>query len=172
MEENFIIPLSGLAAGRKTFRWQVGKAFFGEFDNTDIQDADIQVDVVLAKVGKDLFVDLTLDGTVTVICDRCLSPLALPVEASPRFVVRFDPSAPEMEGDREVLVAEDPAALDMRQVVYDYVYMSLPIQRVHPEGECDPETVKYLSAGEPVEEETPEETSPFAALGMLLNKKK
>jgi uncharacterized metal-binding protein YceD (DUF177 family) len=77
-----------------------------------------------------------------------------------------------MEGDREVLVVEDPAALDMRQVVYDYVYMSLPIQRVHPEGECDPETVKYLSAGEPVEEETPEETSPFAALGMLLNKKK
>ena len=171
MEENFLIPLSGLAAGRKTFRWQVGKAFFGEFDNTDIQDADIRAEVGLVKVEKDLFVDLTLDGTVTVICDRCLSPLVLPVEASPRFVVRFDPSAPEMEGDREVLVAEDPAVLDMRQVVYDYVYMSLPIQRVHPEGECDPETVKYLSAGEPAEEETPEETSPFAALGMLLNKK-
>ena len=170
MKDDFLMPLSGLAAGKKTFLWQAGKAFFGEFDNTDIQDADIRVEAVLEKAGKDLLVDLTLDGTVTVICDRCLSPLALPVEASPRFVIRFDPSAPEMEGDREVLVAEDPSVLDMHQVVYDYVYMSLPIQRVHPEGECDPETVKYLSEGEPVEED-PKESSPFAALGMLFNKK-
>ena len=167
MNDEFTVPLSGLAPGRNSFLWHAGKAFFAAFDNTDIQDADIRVEAIFEKTGKDLFLDLTLDGTVKVICDRCLSELVLDVEASPRFVIRFDPSAPEMEGDREVLVPEDPACADLHQVVYDYVYMSLPIQRMHPEGECDPETVRYLSHEAP---EEPVEDSPFAALGKLFDK--
>ena len=167
MKEDFMMPLSGLAPGRTSFLWHVGKAFFGDFDNTDILDADITVEATVEKEGKDYCLDLTLDGTVKVICDRCLSEVELPVEAAPRFVIRFDPSAPDMEGDREVLVSEDPAVLDLRQVVYDYVYMSLPIQRTHPEGECDPETVRFL--GRDTAEESREE-SPFAALGRLFDK--
>ena len=167
MKDDFLMPLSGLAPGRTSFRWHVGKAFFGEFDNTDILDADIYVEVSAGKDGKDIYLDLHLEGTVTVICDRCLSEVELPVEAAPRFVVRFDPSAPEMEGDREVLVSEDPAVVDLRQVVYDYVYMSLPIQRTHPEGACDPDTVRFLGR-EKVEQ--PHEESPFAALGRLFDK--
>jgi len=163
-----MIPLNGLAAGRNAFLWHVGKAFFGDFDNTDILDADIRVDAVLVKAGGDLLIDLAMDGAVCVICDRCLSKVTLKVQAAPRFVIRFDPSSPEMEGDREVLVPEDPSVLDLHQAVYDYVYMSLPIQRVHPEGECDPQTVRYLSREE---SEDPAESSPFAALGKLFDKK-
>ena len=168
MKDDFLMPLSGLAPGRTSFLWHVRKAFFGEFDNTDILDADISVEAIVEKEGKDIYLDLALDGTVKVICDRCLSEVELPVEAAPRFVIRFDPSAPEMEGDREVLVADDPAGLDLHQVVYDYIYMSLPIQRTHPEGECDPDTVRFLGR-ETVEE--PREESPFAALGRLFDKK-
>ena len=169
MENDFRIPLDGLAPGRSSFSWHVGKAFFGDFDNTDILDADIQADVLVQKAGKDIFLDLNIDGTVLVTCDRCLSDLRLAVNASPRFVIRFD-TEDEMEGDREVLVPEDLSAADLRQVIYDYVYMSLPIQRVHPEGECDPETVKYLSR-ESGEDAVPE-GSPFAALGMLFKSEK
>ena len=168
MKDDFTIPLSGLAPGRNAFLWHVGKAFFGEFDNTDILDADIRVKAGVEKSGKDIFLELNLDGTVKVLCDRCLSELELAIEATPRFVVRFDASAPEMEGDREVLVPEDPSVMDLHQVVYDYVYMSLPIQRVHPEGACDPATVRFLVQNEP--QDIPEE-SPFATLGKLLNKK-
>ena len=168
MKDDFLMPLSGLAPGRTSFRWHMGKAFFGEFDNTDIQDADISVEAVVGKEGKDIYLDLRLDGSVKVICDRCLSDVELPVEAAPRFVLRFDPSAPEMEGDREVLVAEDPSVIDLRQVAYDYVYMSLPIQRTHPEGACDPDTVRFLGRETA---EQPREESPFAALGRLFDKK-
>ena len=167
MKDDFLMPLSGLAPGRTSFLWHMGKAFFGEFGNTDILDADISVEANVEKEGKDIYLDLRLDGTVKVICDRCLSEVVLPVEAAPRFVIRFDPSAPEMEGEREVLVADDAAEMDLHQVVYDYVYMSLPIQRTHPEGECDPETVRFL--GRDTVEESHEE-SPFAALGRLLTR--
>ena len=34
--------------------------------------------------------------------------------------------------------------LDMSQIIYDYVNLSLPIKKVHPEGECDPEMMEKL----------------------------
>ena len=166
MDMDFKIPLDGLAPGRTPFSWHVGKAFFASFDNTDILDADLRADALVEKSGKDIFLDLEIEGTVTVSCDRCLAEVDLPVKASPRMVIRFR-SDDEMEGDREVLVPEDLTAADLHQVIYDYVYMSLPLQRVHPEGACDPETVKYLSHDR---EESPE-GSPFAGLGRLFEKK-
>ncbi|MBQ6244722.1 MAG: DUF177 domain-containing protein [Bacteroidales bacterium] len=67
-------------------------------------------------------------GSVTVACDRCLEDLVIPVETS--FEESYTPESDE---------------LDLRQDVYDFVCISLPLQRVHPEGECNQETTKYLS---------------------------
>ena len=35
--------------------------------------------------------------------------------------------------------------LDLSQDIYDYILVSLPMQRVHPDGGCNGETIKYLS---------------------------
>jgi uncharacterized metal-binding protein YceD (DUF177 family) len=76
------------------------------------------------------------------------------------------------EGGREIiLLPETDADMDLGQIVYDYVCTSLPLSRVHPEGECDPEVVKYLgtTAQEPARET--ESENPFASLKTLLEKK-
>ena len=73
-------------------------------------------------------VECSIEGSVTVPCDRCLEALKLPVETG--FSEVYTP-----EGDE----------LDLSQDVYDYVCTSLPLQRVHEEGQCNQETVKYLS---------------------------
>ena len=36
----------------------------------------------------------------------------------------------------------------MSQIVYDYICLSLPLQRVHEEGECNPEVMARLSGEE------------------------
>jgi uncharacterized metal-binding protein YceD (DUF177 family) len=59
---------------------------------------------------------------------------------------------------------------DLSQAVYDYVCLSLPIQRVHPEGECNPDTVRFLSQVERPDEEAAA-SSPFAALKGLFDSK-
>ena len=171
MDKLFVIGLDGLKAGRSHFTWHADGKFFGDFENSEILDADLDVDAEVEKTGASILVDSRVKGTVTVACDRCLADLVLPVETGFRLKVRFGEGGEAEEDGREEIVVEDrESGIDLGQVVYDYVYMSLPIQRVHPEGECDPETVKYLSEGEPVEED-PKESSPFAALGMLFNKK-
>ena len=157
---NLIIPLNDWAAGERKFHSHVGLEFFQTFDNTEILDASVEVDVCVRKEGlRKVKADLHLQGTVTVPCDRCLEPIDIPVEANEML---------DAEKEEELLTAD--GELDLRQAVYDFVCLSLPIQRVHPEGACNPDTVRFLGhPGQKDEEAAP--SSPFAALKGLFDSK-
>ena len=173
--DHMIIPLNDWAAGERQYRFHAGLEFFQTFDNSEILDADVNVEVLVAKEGmRRVEADLHLSGTVTVACDRCLEPLVLPVDAEPSFSVRFDvPEDDFSELGKEVLpLSAADADLDLRQAVYDYVCLSLPLQRVHPEGECNPDTIRFLSQEERKDEEAEAQAnSPFAALKGLFDSK-
>ena len=124
----FVVKLTSLAPGKNPFSWHAGAEFFEAFGNVDILDADLEVTAQVVSHGLTAEASCGIAGTVTVACDRCLEDLVIPVETS--FEETYTPESDE---------------LDLRQDVYDYVCISLPIQRVHPEGECNQETTKYLS---------------------------
>ena len=81
--KNIIIPLGGWAAGERSFRFHADTEFFQEFDNTEILNADVDVEVRVVKSGTKAEAELHLTGFVTVPCDRCLEPLQVPVEEDP-----------------------------------------------------------------------------------------
>jgi len=124
----FIVSLVGLPTGRSEYFWKAGIEFFATFGNQDITDADIDVRVTVVNRGATVLVNCDIEGSVTVPCDRCLDDLEIPVETS--FEETYVP-----EGEN----------LDLSQDVYDFVCIALPMQRVHEEGGCNSETVKYLS---------------------------
>ena len=124
----FVVKLTSLAPGTSHFTWHAGPEFFEIFENQEILDADLEVKADVRSHGLTVDAACEIAGSVTVACDRCLEDLVIPVETS--FEETYTPDSDE---------------LDLRQDVYDYVCISLPLQRVHPEGECDQETTKYLS---------------------------
>jgi len=151
----FVIPISGLTQGSTAFDWRADKEFFGNFENTEIFDAALEVRADVLKKGGKITLECEIQGTVTVQCDRCTEDLVLPVDTS------FELEAPD--GVEE---------WDISQDVYDYVNISLPMQRVHRDGECNPDTVKYLAVDTaPADlDEGPVDT-PFAALKDLFKDK-
>ena len=168
MNDNFIIPLNGLAAGETRFSWHAGKEFFDSFENTEILDADVDIEVRVEKSGRYLGVDCEVEGDVTVECDRCLEDLEMPVDSHIALSVKYgeeENQEEHQEGEREIIfVPQDSAEFDMSQIIYDYICLALPIQRVHEEGGCNPETVKFYDAPIVSESQEGEQASPFAAL--------
>ena len=166
---DFLIPVNGLASGKTSYRWTVGKEFFEEFENPDIIDASVEVEAVAEKSGHYIGVDCHISGSVTVSCDRCLGRLAIPVDTTGRLSVKFGSvddgteTSAEEDGREIVLLSGSDADLDMRQIIYDYTCLSLPMQRVHAEGECDPEVTLYLGGSRQADEAGGEET-PFSVL--------
>jgi uncharacterized metal-binding protein YceD (DUF177 family) len=124
----FVVKLTSLKPGTNHFVWHAGAEFFESFGNVEILDADLEVTADVRNHGLTADAVCEIAGTVTVACDRCLEDLVIPVETS--FEESYTPESDE---------------LDLRQDVYDYVCISLPMQRMHPEGECNQETTKYLS---------------------------
>ena len=174
MKDDFIVPLNGLAQGRTEFRRRVGKEFFEHFENSEILEAGLDVDVLVEKSGRYIGVDCTIEGDVTVICDRCLEDLTLPVSTGFKLSVKFGSAGEgsEMEGEREIVVLPvTDADLDLAQTVYDYICLSLPVQKVHEEGGCNPEALKYLSSEDGQGLPGKDNSTPFAGLKDLLGKK-
>ncbi len=169
MNNRFIIPLNELTAGENVFIWQIGKEFFDSFDNSEILDAHLVADVKVDKSSRCIRIDCDVRGNVIVECDRCLDELDMPVGVGIRLSVKYGSGeqADDMQdGEREVvLVPEVDAELDMGQIIYDYVCLSLPMQRVHPAGGCNPDAMKYYSAPEGFDVFNEEgEMNPFSVL--------
>lgn len=163
----FIIPLNGLTASGLDFTWNAGKEFFETFGNSEIMDAGILVDCSVAKIAGKVMVDCSVSGSVTVQCDRCLEDLIMPVSIDIPLLVKFGDVEETPDEEREVIAVEaTDTELDLGQIIYDYVCLSLPIQRIHPDGGCNPEVVKYMAGGADVADSADDvdTCSPFASL--------
>ena len=124
----FVVDLNGIGTGVKTLSAIADRKFFESFGNTDILDGEVKVDFNIRNRGTSVDVDCHIKGNVVVCCDLCLEPLTLDVVTG--FSENYIPEGKE---------------LDLSQDVYDYIITSLPLRRVHPQGECNEETTKFLS---------------------------
>ncbi|MBQ9184273.1 MAG: DUF177 domain-containing protein [Bacteroidales bacterium] len=177
MDDNLLIQLNGLPDGSKRYHWDLGKEFFASFGNSEILEAAVSVGVKLEKSGDYIGLDIDLDGKVTVPCDRCLAPLELEVRDTFYLSVKFgsgdfikdEEAQPAGDGGdfREIVwLPEDAEGIDIRQDVYDYTYLNLPSRKVHDEGYCDPDVVRYLGR----DKATVSGNNPFESLKDVLLK--
>ncbi|MGN0190579.1 MAG: YceD family protein [Candidatus Cryptobacteroides sp.] len=171
MYKFLLVDLNGLSSGERQWSGTLDERFFVSFGNTEILDADVSVEVRAGKTASGARVDVFMEGTLTVSCDRCLEDLQMPVESEALLEVRHEgrtETAPE--DDRELIfIGVEETELDLSQIVYDYLCLSLPIQRHHEDGKCNPRVLEYLNAGK--SEEKTRNDGAFAALaGLFANK--
>jgi hypothetical protein len=97
-----------------------------------------------------LSIRLDISGTLQVECDRCLETFDMPIDASYDLVVKYgDKTTPLDEADDVITIGDDDDFLDLSQHIYEYVVLSLPARRVHPDlpdGQpgCNPEMLSHI----------------------------
>ncbi len=176
MVENkeFIIQIKGLQIGKHNYNFPIGGSFFREFENSQILDADLEAEVVLEKGSGWMNVEAVVTGDVTVECDRCLDEVVLPMDFECSMAVKFAKSVEEDDGDEFIIMDPTDSELDLTQFLYDYVCLNLPLQKVHPEGECNREMMEKLGSVNAQVEGSDGDlaaNSPFGALKGLFDKK-
>ena len=135
------IAHKALSVGTHRFDFKIGDRFFEAFEGSEIHRGKADVQVVLNKQSNLLTLDFRIEGEVCVTCDRCLEEFMMPVGYTGTLAVRY--SETEQESDGEVmwmLPGED--RVELAQYIYESIVLSLPYQRVHPEGECNPEMLE------------------------------
>lgn len=142
--KEFEIPFVGLKEGLHDYSFEITAGFFESFDYSEVNNAEIKVNVQLEKQIRMLIFRFKMKGFVVVECDRCLDDLKLDVEGDDRLIVKFGQEWAE-ETEEILIIPEKESKINISPFIYEYIMLMLPYQRVHPEGSCDQEMVSRLS---------------------------
>ena len=158
------IPVNGLALGNHSYHFDVKDDFFEGMDYSEIHQGTVSIDLDIEKRELMMTLNFALQGKVRVACDRCADEFDIPIENNEVYYVKFGSEVAE-ESDDVIVVPADQHDFDISSLIYEYIILSIPIHRVHPEGECNPEVLQMLShEEEPVAEEENETDPRWAAL--------
>lgn len=167
-DRDYIIPIKGLSIGKHHYGFSIGTTFFEDFENSEILNASIEVEVDMVREATWIKLESKMKGEVGVECDRCLDELRFPVDTTAGLLVKFVRSEEETDDDGIITLDPDESELDLKQFFYDYLCLALPLQKVHKQGDCNPDMIARLKsvAGE---KKLTDKDSPFDKLKNLLN---
>ncbi|MEI7830286.1 MAG: DUF177 domain-containing protein [Prolixibacteraceae bacterium] len=144
----YTLPFSGLSEGKHLFDFNINDRFFAEFENSEVEKGELEIQIELEKRSTYLSLSFAISGVVELVCDRCLENFIFPVKSNRKLLVKF--SEKQVEDEAELIYLHPTAfEVEVAQFIYEFVILSLPIRRVHPDGEngeslCDPVMIKKL----------------------------
>lgn len=143
---DYKIAFRGLKEGDHDFQFAISNPLFEAFENPEIKGGTGEARVRLNKSETQLVCDVEIEAEVVVPCDRCLEDCSIAIDYEGRLVVKF--SEEELEYDGEVMwLYPGESEVDLAHYIYESIILSLPYQRVHAEGECDPQMMARLTIG-------------------------
>lgn len=143
--EDTKVRLSGLKPGVYEQEIVLGDSFFEGFENEEIEGGEVHYSVRLEKSERITMLTITLEGWLATWCDRCLGRMKVKIGGVEHLNVRFSDSE-QTDDEETAIVPEDANEIDLAPWLYEYAAVRLPLQHVHPDGECDPEVTQYIGA--------------------------
>ena len=165
-KNEFLIPVSGLALGNHTYQFDIDDDFFAGMEYSEVQQGKVKVDLDIDRQETMLTLHFDLAGSVRVPCDRCADEFDQAIESSQDFFLKLGTENAE-ESDDVAVVSPELSEYDIRPLVYEYIILAIPMHRVHPEGQCNPEVIAMLNqeAAPAEDDEATDEIDPrWAAL--------
>lgn len=154
LSEVYIIQFSGLPPGKHRFNWHLDSDFFRHFNKDEVMRADLSASVELDKHNSHMKLEFTVSGRVEVPCDHCGETCSVDIDAHNALIVRLAAET-DLSGLEVVYLGPSEHLLDLRQWLYEFAWLAMPVRRTHEPGSCNPEADKYLIHEEPQREKDP-----------------
>jgi uncharacterized metal-binding protein YceD (DUF177 family) len=132
-DQQFDLPIARLSLKTHHFAFELGRAFFEQFDPKGefIADGNLHADVELTKTERLITINFHIVGTVRLTCDRSLDEYDQPLDINQQLLVRYGDEPKELDDD-VLQITPETLTLDVAQHLYDYIGLALPMKRLHP----------------------------------------
>ena len=127
-QNHYIVDLKRLPLGTHLFDFQLDNDFFSSLEKTEIISGDVACKAVLNLREEDYQLNITVHGTVFVVCDRCLDPMSLEIDDEQEIFSEDE----EMSNDKSQM-----STIDLSWLAYEIVSINIPIVHSHQAGECN-----------------------------------
>ncbi len=129
ISKHFSLPYIGLKDGIHTFNFVANKDFFAEFPNSPIKDGSFEILLEVDKRPGLSEFNFDISGYANAVCDRCLADIKLPVTGTYRIIIKIGNS--HAEDDEVIYIKDDESHIDLSQIVYEYICLSMPLVHVY-----------------------------------------
>ncbi|VAW11651.1 FIG01269488: protein, clustered with ribosomal protein L32p [hydrothermal vent metagenome] len=162
-KREFSIPFSGLKQGKHEFDYVLENEFFESFGYTDFNNVKIILDVLLKKMNTLIELELIVNGSVNVNCDRTNEPYDQDIFAKLELVVKFGDEYND-EDDEILIIPHRAHQINIAQYIYEMIVLAVPQKRVHPrviDGSLESGALQKLRELQPKEKKiNTEDTDP------------
>jgi uncharacterized metal-binding protein YceD (DUF177 family) len=150
----FELAWQGLKLGEYVFDYQLDSSFLKERGGLPDGIVDIEATVKLKLEKHDSFFELhfDIDGFIITPCDRCGDDFKLSLWDEFDLIIKLSDAdkLEELEDEADIVfVPRSETVIDLGKWLYEFLVLSIPLQRVHPENEkgesgCNQEVIKLL----------------------------
>nr|WP_262903837.1 DUF177 domain-containing protein [Sphingobacterium bovistauri] len=120
-----------------------------------------------------LIVNFTIDGTIKLNCDVCLTEFDAPVSFQERLIVKFVNEEWDSETDEVIILNKTDHELDIANLLYEYINVQVPYYAKCTEQginiSCDPEMLAKINIEEKSDIEEEKIDPRWAALKNIKN---
>ncbi|MCA5004497.1 YceD family protein [Sphingobacterium bovistauri] len=171
--KQYRIPFSGLAAGKHDFEFEINDKFFDCYEHSLVKKGNLTSNVSLQKQETMLIVNFTIDGTIKLNCDVCLTEFDAPVSFQERLIVKFVNEEWDSETDEVIILNKTDHELDIANLLYEYINVQVPYYAKCTEQginiSCDPEMLAKINIEEKSDIEEEKIDPRWAALKNIKN---
>ena len=143
-QKDFVIPFKGLSAGTHQYLFKIDQTFFESFEYFESEKGNLDIEVELIKESALLDFHFHVKGIVELVCDRCLGSFENQIDGKFRLIVKFGETFAE-ESDEVIILPLNENTIDLKQYVFEYINLLLPIKRAHQDkNDCNPDMLQKI----------------------------
>lgn len=167
--EAYRVNIQGLSNKIHHFEFDLGEGFFRKFGADLVSGGDLVAHVTLDKHETFIESEFKITGTIELVCDRSLDKFDYPIETNQKIIFKFGHEDVEISED-VVMINFNTESLELGQLMYEFIGLSIPMKRLHPRFQQDNEQEGIIYSSGPGNEKN--EIDPRWEILKNLNKNK
>ena len=146
--------------GVHNFVFKINKEFFDLIEYTELLNSNMKIDFELNKTSSMLVLKFVSNGTVELVCDRCLDEFDYHIDFNETIFIKFGEENQEIEAD-VIFLKRGSTEIDILELIYQLIMVNLPIKKIHADdvdgnSTCNPKMLERIN-GTSLEDELEQE---------------
>lgn len=130
---NYEISFSGLKNGKHEFEFIIHQEFFDLFEaEKEFSNTKLVSNVLLDKHSTFLEFEISVAGTIDLICDISNEEFSHPIEHKINFLVKFGEEYDD-SNEEIITIPHHYSEFNIAQIIFEAVMLSVPMKKLSPQ---------------------------------------
>ncbi|WP_436516813.1 YceD family protein [Ekhidna sp. To15] len=137
------IEIFGLSNNTHDFNFAFNDDFFNHFEHSLVSKGKGTCAVILTKTDSMITLNLKIDGSIELECDRSLALFDFPISINKEIIYKYGDEEKELSEDVFVILKGEQE-INIASFLYESISLEVPMKKLHPKFQNDSESDEMI----------------------------